>query len=141
MESRIVQIEKDYISKTKHEHILTTELLDQRAHHAHEIRELEERLEKEYSHRLKEVVGRTKHEYESDLSHVKGPFEVLFPKNLLILCIGERKDIEQQFARSENINQKNQELLIKEKQRSQKLSSDLNEAERKIKVSCIRFKV
>ena len=116
-------------------------MLDQRAHHAHEIRELEERLEKEHSLRLKEVVGRTKHEYESDLSHVKGQFKDKLPKNLLISFVGERKDIEQQFARSENINQKNQELLFKEKQRSQKLSSDLNDADKKIKVSYIAFKV
>ena len=68
----MTQIEKDYISKTKHENILTNELLDLKAIHAREVRNLEERLEYEYSQRTKESINRIRNEYEGELRDLKG---------------------------------------------------------------------
>ena len=72
LESRVAHIEKDYISKTKHENILTNEILDLRANHAREMRELEERIESEYSQRTRELVAKAKAEFDNDLQEIKG---------------------------------------------------------------------
>lgn len=72
LEGRVAQLEKDYISRTKHENILTNEILNLRANHTREMRELEEKLQTEYNQRIKELVGKTKDEYENDLREVKG---------------------------------------------------------------------
>jgi hypothetical protein len=71
LESRITQIEKDYILKTKHDNILTTEILDLKTRHAQEMKEFEDRNEREYSLKLKEITDKNKFEYESIISALK----------------------------------------------------------------------
>jgi hypothetical protein len=72
LESRIAQIEKDYILKTKHENILTTEILDLKTRHAQEMKDLEDRYEKDYSQKLKDITEKNKLEYEAIINTLKG---------------------------------------------------------------------
>lgn len=72
LESKVSQIEKDYISITKHENVLTTELLDLKATHAREMRNLEERLERENNIKTKESQSKLKNEYEGEIRELKG---------------------------------------------------------------------
>ncbi len=72
LEGKVAQIEKDYISKTKHENILANEILDLKAMHAKELRDLEERMENDYNNRIRDVLGKSQRGFESDLREVKG---------------------------------------------------------------------
>ncbi len=83
LESKVAQIEKDYISKIKHENILTGQLLDLKSSHSREIRELEERLETNYNLRVKDIVNRVKNECKNELQELKGIY--IIQKSLIQL--------------------------------------------------------
>lgn len=72
LENRIAQIEKDYILKTKHENILSTEIMELKAKHAQEISSLEERHERDLSERVREVKEKTMLEYKGNNDVLNG---------------------------------------------------------------------
>lgn len=71
LESRLTQMEQDYISKSKHENILTTEIMELKVKHAQDIKDLEEKYEQEIYIRTKELADKKRVEYETLLSSVK----------------------------------------------------------------------
>lgn len=72
LENRINQIEKDYILKMKHENILNTELLDLKNKHAQELKELEEKYERDFGERVQGVAEKNRFEFESTIVELKG---------------------------------------------------------------------
>lgn len=71
LESRLTQMEQDYISKSKHENILTAEIMELKVKHAQDIKDLEEKYEQEIYIRTKELADKKRVEYEALLSSVK----------------------------------------------------------------------
>lgn len=71
LENRISQMEKEYISKTKHENILAEKLMELKATHSQSIRELEEKYEQEIQTRVKQIADQGKIEHEAALNSLK----------------------------------------------------------------------
>lgn len=64
MDEKMIQIEKDYISLAKHENILQEECLKMRIKHLQEIREIEEKCNKELISRIKDIKEQSVEEAE-----------------------------------------------------------------------------
>ena len=76
-DSRVSTFEKDYISKANHESILSSETLNLRTKHINELKNIEERFEKEYALKLKDVAQMNKQEYEASISTLRSKFSIL----------------------------------------------------------------
>lgn len=77
-DSRVSTFEKDYISKANHESILSSETLNLRTKHINELKNIEERFEKEYALKLKDVAQMNKQEYEASISTLKSKFSFTY---------------------------------------------------------------
>ena len=71
LENRIAQMEKDYISRAKHENILAAETMELKAAHAQGMKELEEKYEQEIQIRAKHLADKSKYELELALNSLK----------------------------------------------------------------------
>jgi len=72
LENRVTRFEKEYILKANHESILASEMLDMRTKHLHEVKDLEEKFEREYAEKLKSIIQNNKSEYETNIASLKG---------------------------------------------------------------------
>lgn len=71
LENKIAQMEKDYISLSKHENILSTKIMEVKLIHTKEKKEIEEKYEKEIHSRVKQLVEKSTRELEAALASMK----------------------------------------------------------------------
>ena len=71
LENRLNQIEKDYILKTKHENIITAEVLDLKTKNLQAIKEIEEKYEQQISEKIKDITNKKNIENENVITTVK----------------------------------------------------------------------
>lgn len=65
LDSRMLRFEKDYILKANHESILAAEVLDLKTKQMQNLKDLENKFEKEYAQRLKNAIDRNSQEYQN----------------------------------------------------------------------------
>ncbi len=70
-ENQNLRLDKDYILKSNHEGILASEILNLRTKHINELKDIDERYEREYSNKLKEAIRIHKQEYENTIASLK----------------------------------------------------------------------
>jgi len=109
LENRLTRFEKEYILKANHESILASEMLNLRTKHLHEVKELEEKVEKEYAEKLKGIVQNNKQEYETVIANLKGQI----------------KSLEQQISSNKAESQRILDSAMREKERAHKTRVEL----------------
>ena len=136
LESKVTQMERDFIPKSKHESILTNELMELRTKHAQAMKELEEKYEQEIQSRNKETVEKKKVEYEALLSTLKSKryFESLRLMTFLSSTKDANKTLEEQNTELRSENKHLQEKLSAEKERAGRFANELAESEQSRKV-------
>ena len=135
LESKVTQMERDFIPKSKHESILTNELMELRTKHAQAMKELEEKYEQEIQSRNKETVEKKKVEYEALLSTLKSK---PYFESLRLMTFSSTKDanktLEEQNTELRSENKHLQEKLSAEKERAGRFANELAESEQSRKV-------
>ena len=78
LEAKVARYEKDYMLKATHESTLAAEVLNLKTSHLQDLKELEDKFERDYTLKLKEISEKSRMEYENNITTLKSKYQFLF---------------------------------------------------------------